>query len=364
MERITVHKDEKPIYDIVLDESYGGLYKELLDLGFSGKRFCIVTDTNVGVHYIDTVRNVLEPLSKSVIVFQFKAGEENKNLDVVKALYETLIVGDFDRGDILVALGGGVCGDLTGFAAATYLRGIDFIQLPTSLLAMVDSSIGGKTGVDFSKYKNMVGAFHMPRLVYTNVKTLDTIPDRELVAGMGEIIKHGLIKDKEYLLWIEENARNIRTHDTATLLEMIKVSCEIKRAVVEKDPLEKGERALLNFGHTLGHAIEKTLNFSYLHGECVAFGMIFAGKLSVMKGLITEDDYALMCDVISRFPFPDLPEELDIFKIIKATKKDKKMSEGKIRFILLRTLGDAFIDSDISDEDMRLAMEAVYEELD
>ncbi|MBR6223566.1 MAG: 3-dehydroquinate synthase [Lachnospiraceae bacterium] len=364
MERLTVHVDEKPAYDIVLAEDYEGLGKEIEDIGLGGKRFCIVTDTNVGIHYIEKIRTILEPRSRSVITFQFKAGEENKNLDVVKSLYETLIVGDFERGDVLVALGGGVVGDLTGFAAATYLRGIDFIQLPTSLLAMVDSSIGGKTGVDFSQYKNMVGAFHMPRLVYANVKTLDTLPDKELISGMGEIIKHGLIKDRAYLEWIEDNARNIRTRETSILIEMIKRSCEIKRGVVEKDPLEKGERALLNFGHTIGHAIEKTLNFKYLHGECVAFGMIFAGKLSAMKGLIGEDDYALICDVISRFPFPDLPEELDIFKVIKATKKDKKMSEGKIKFILLKSVGDAYIDKKITDEDMRLAMEAVYEELE
>lgn len=361
--RMKVHMNEKPIYDIVFTESFDDLADELSALNISNRRICIVSDTNVGSIYAHGLVDLLRDTCREIHSFIFQAGEENKNLDVVRSLYESLIVNEFDRGDLLIALGGGVVGDLTGFTAATYLRGIDFVQIPTSLLAQVDSSIGGKTGVDFSAYKNMVGAFHMPKLVYINIQTLMTLPDREFVSGMGEIIKHGIIKDATYFKWLVENTRNIKARDSETLLEMIRISCNIKREVVEKDPTEKADRALLNFGHTIGHAVEKIMNFEYLHGECVAMGIVFASKLSEQKGLITYDEYEEICDLVTAFPFPDFPEGLDIKKVIKTTKNDKKMSAGKIKFILLKKIGEAYVDMSVTDEDMECAMNAVYEEI-
>ena len=195
-------------------------------------------------------------------------------------MYEFLIKNHFDRNDILIALGGGVVGDLTGYTAATYMRGIDFIQIPTTLLSQVDSSIGGKTGVDLKSYKNMVGAFHHPKLVYINVKTLNSLPRREFSSGMAEIIKHGLIMDKEYFVWLNNNSNHIKSLDTKILVEMIYGSCFIKKTVVEEDPNEKGLRAILNFGHTIGHAIEKSKKFKLLHGECVSLGMVAALRIS------------------------------------------------------------------------------------
>ena len=191
---------------------------------------------------------------------------------------------------MLVALGGGVVGDLTGFAAATYLRGIDFVQVPTTLLSQVDSSIGGKTGVDFLQYKNMVGAFHQPKLVYINTTTLKSLPEREYFSGMGEVIKHGLIKDADYYEWIKENIDAIKAREHEAVREMIYQSCLIKGGVVERDPKEKGERALLNFGHTLGHAIEKLKDFTWLHGECVAAGCCLAAEISCIKGNISNNN--------------------------------------------------------------------------
>ncbi len=361
--RMTVHLDQKPIYDIIFAQDFSQLATELESLDISNRRLCIVSDTNVGTIYFDSLQSCLKGKCKELITFMFKAGEENKNLDVVKALYEALIVAEFDRGDMLIALGGGVVGDLTGYTAATYLRGIDFVQIPTSLLSQVDSSIGGKTGVDFSSYKNMVGAFHMPRLVYINVDTLKTLPDRELISGMGEIIKHGIIKDSAYFKWLSEHTRDIKARVPEVLLEMIKVSCNIKRLVVENDPKEKGERALLNFGHTLGHAIEKNENFKYLHGECVAMGMILAAKLSVQKGYISGEEYETVCDLITMFPFPDFPENMDVAKVVKITKNDKKMAAGKIKFISMRSIGEAFIDTSVTAEEMEGAITAVYEEI-
>ena len=210
----------------------------------------------------------------------------------------------FERRDILIALGGGVTGDLTGYAAATYLRGIGFIQIPTSLLSQVDSSIGGKTGDDFSSYKNMVGAFHQPELVYSNVSTLKSLTKRQYISGLGEIIKHGLIKNAAYYRWLKENREDILARDTAVMMEMIKVSDEIKKNVVESDPFEKGERAKLNFGHTLGHSVEKLMDFKMLHGECVSIGMAAAAGISYERGLISRDDFDDVINTLEDFMLP------------------------------------------------------------
>ena len=196
--------------------------------------------------YLEEVRAVLAGCCKAVSVFTFPAGEENKHLDTVRNLYEHLILEHFDRKDMLAALGGGVVGDLCGFAAATYLRGVDFIQIPTTLLSQVDSSIGGKTGVDFDAYKNMVGAFHMPRLVYANLRTLLTLPEEQFSSGMGEVVKHGLIKNREYYQWLKDNHEGIAARNLDLCQAMVYESCMIKKRVVEEDPTEQGERALLN----------------------------------------------------------------------------------------------------------------------
>ena len=282
---ITVNYDEKPIYDIVIENSFDKLADSFKKLGVSGRKLAIVTDSNVGPLYADKAKIELEKTGNKVFVFTFEAGEAHKNLDTVQDLYEFLIVNKFDRKDMLAALGGGVVGDLTGFTAASYLRGIDFIQLPTSLLAQVDSSIGGKTGVDFRAYKNMVGAFHQPKLVYMNMSTLQSLDVRLFNSGFGEILKHGLIKDKAYFTWLSENYEKIEKLEPEALEEMIAVSCNIKRQVVENDPKEQGERALLNFGHTLGHAIEKLMDFKLYHGECVVLGMVAALNICLEKKL-------------------------------------------------------------------------------
>ncbi len=270
--RMTVHQDGNPIYDIVMSDSFGSLATEVAKLAVEGRRICIVTDSTVAGLYLEEVRKRLAGCCKEVVTFVFPAGEENKNLKTVQALYETLILNHLDRKDLLVALGGGVVGDLCGYAAATYLRGVSFIQIPTTLLSQVDSSIGGKTGVDFDAYKNMVGAFHMPRLVYTNVKTLTTLSKEQFSSGMGEIIKHGLIKDAAYYQWLKDNREKIMARDLEACADMIERSDEIKREVVEKDPTEQGDRALLNFGHTLGHAIEK---FVLSNGQVQIFDNLF-----------------------------------------------------------------------------------------
>lgn len=358
-ERITVHRDGIEIYDIVIEPTLDHLGKEVAALGIAeGRRLCIVTDTNVAPLYLEQVEKLLQPYCRQVDSFVFSAGEEYKNLNTVRDLYEALILKHYDRQDVLVALGGGVVGDLCGFTAATYLRGISFIQVPTTLLSQVDSSIGGKTGVDFDAYKNMVGAFHMPKLVYTSMNTLLTLSEEQYAAGMGEIIKHGMIKNCAYYDWLMAHADEIAQRDPAICEEMILESDRIKRDVVEKDPTEKADRALLNFGHTLGHAIEKLMNFQMLHGHCVALGCVAAAYLSAVRGELTMEEVEESCRVFRNFHLPVSIQglNLDVDQIIDATKNDKKMDSGKIKFILLHAIGDAYIDRTVTDEEMKACL--------
>ena len=329
------------------------------ELGISGRKLCIVTDSNVGELYADEVKNELEKTGNAVFVYTFKAGEASKNLNTVEDVYEYLIINKFDRKDMIVALGGGVVGDLAGFTAATYLRGIDFIQVPTSLLAQVDSSIGGKTGVDFRAYKNMVGAFHQPRLVYMNLSVLGSLSERLFNSGFGEIIKHGFIRDKEYYTWLKENIQHIKSHDYDALENMIAISCNIKRRVVELDPTEKGDRALLNFGHTLGHAIEKLKNFELYHGECVVLGMVAALEISRIRQLISDAEYEDAINTFKAYNFPVTVDGISVEDVIKVSKNDKKMDAGKIKFILLDRIGNAYIDKTVTDDEMRAALSKV-----
>lgn len=359
---LLVHYEGKPSYEIVIEKDYARLVEKLSALSIENRKLCIVTESTVGAYYAETVAELLKPYAKSVIIHTFPAGEANKNLATVQELYRDLIEHKFERSDMLLALGGGVVGDLTGYTAATYLRGIDFVQLPTSLLSQVDSSIGGKTGVDFDCYKNMVGAFYMPKLVYMNLSTLKTLTEREYFSGMGEIIKHGLIKDKAYYQWLSEKLPQIKDRDLDVLTQMISRSCEIKREVVENDPKEKGERALLNFGHTLGHAIEKLMNFSLLHGECVGLGMLAAAQISVSRGLIGEELYESLKKMLVSLDMPVKASGITAEAVIEASKNDKKMEQGKVKFILLNRCGEAFIDRSVTAEEMQAALKTVLED--
>lgn len=349
---ITVNYNNKPIYDILLENDYTHLVKELNKYASNNLKICIVSDTNVSKLYMEELLFLLKKYAKVVETFVFKAGEDSKNLDTVYSLYEHLIQAKFDRKDILIALGGGVVGDLTGFAAATYLRGIEFIQLPTSLLAMVDSSIGGKTGVDFHSYKNMIGAFHQPKSVYMNLSTLSSLSNNQYNAGLGEIIKHGLIKDSKYYHWLLEHKDKIKSRNMLVVKEMVYRSCMIKREVVEKDPKELGDRALLNFGHTIGHAVEKLMNFKLLHGECVALGMVAACYISYKKGYLLKEELDDIETCISSFDLPNKISGLVDEEIFQATTHDKKMESGKLKFILLSKIGEAFIDTTVTKEEI------------
>ncbi|MEY8337289.1 3-dehydroquinate synthase [Lachnospiraceae bacterium 62-35] len=359
-ERITVHVNERPVYDIIIEPSFEKLSKEVFPF-IDGRRLCIVTDSNVAALYLDEVQEILRPCCREVISFVFPAGEEQKNLDTVRRLYETLILAHFDRNDVLLALGGGVAGDLCGYGAATYLRGISFIQVPTTLLSQVDSSIGGKTGVDFDAYKNMVGAFHMPLLVYSNTAALKTLPPEQFSSGMGEVIKHGLIQDKDYYQFLERERAAIINRNPDVCERMIAGSDIIKRRVVEEDPSEKGIRALLNFGHTLGHAIEKLGNFQMLHGHCVGLGSLAAAYISADRGLISLEEAEHVKFLLESFSIPVSLKDMEAASIIAATKNDKKMDSGVIKFILLEKIGSAYVDRSVTEDEMRKGLARILD---
>ena len=356
---LQVKRNDEFYYPIVFRKNFEDLSNQLKTLKLQERKCCIVTDSNVAPIYLETVKKELEKVSDTIISIILPAGEENKTLAQIQNIYENLIKAHFDRKDLLFALGGGVVGDMTGFAAATYLRGIDFIQIPTTLLAQVDSSIGGKTGVDYHAYKNMVGAFYMPKLVYINVNTVKTLSERQYHSGLGEVIKHGLIRDKAYFEWMKDNKEAVAKREDEALAYMIEGSCEIKRAVVEEDPKEHGVRALLNFGHTLGHSIEKLMNFSLAHGECVAVGSLLAADISCQRGYISEEENKEIKELYAYFDFPALPEELKAEDIVKETRHDKKMEHGKIKFILLDKVGEAAIYQDVTPEEMLTVLERV-----
>ena len=358
-DRLTICRNGDPIYDICMKTSFDGLKKETEAFDLRDHKICIVTDSNVAALYLEEVKAVLSQCCSKISVFIFPAGEENKNLNTVKELYEHLIREHFDRKDMLAALGGGVTGDLCGFAAATYLRGIDFIQIPTTLLSQVDSSIGGKTGVDFDAYKNMVGAFHMPRLVYTNLEALLTLPKEQFSSGMGEVIKHGLIRDKAYYQWLKDNHDAIMARDLSVCREMVFWSNEIKKAVVEKDPTEQGERAYLNFGHTLGHVVEKLKDFSLLHGHCVGLGCVAAARICRLKGLLTWQEEMDIRETMERFGIPVTVNGLSWDAVYQATKSDKKMDSGSVKFILLKKIGEAYADCTLTEQEIQAGFDAV-----
>ncbi len=364
-QRIPVLYEKKPCYDIYITRGFQELENELTNLVDNNRKVCIVTDSIVGPLYAEAVKNIITSIAAKVCVFTLPAGEENKTLDNVKSAYEFLIQEGFQRKDLLIALGGGVIGDMTGFIAATYLRGVDYVQIPTTLLSQNDSSIGGKTGVDFDGYKNMVGAFKMPRLVYMNLEVLKTLDDRQFFSGFAEVMKHGLIKDQKFYIWLIENMYEICERDLDVLEEMITCSCNIKRMVVEKDPTEQGERALLNFGHTIGHAIEKAKNFTMTHGECISLGMVAAAFISWKRNKIGMETYYEIRDMFVPFYLPISVDEIDAQEILKLTKSDKKADAGTIKFILLNRIGQAVIDTTVTEDEILEALnEIIYVEED
>ena len=318
------------------------------------KRVAVVTNTIVGPLYLERLSRTLESAGVSVLPIVLPDGEEYKDWETLNLIFDALLQNRAERKTTLIALGGGVIGDMTGFAAASYQRGVPFIQVPTTLLSQVDSSVGGKTGINHPLGKNMIGAFYQPRLVLADTDTLKTLPARELSAGLAEIIKYGLIWDAEFFNWLEANMEKLRALDAGAISHAIYRSCEIKAQVVAQDERESGIRALLNLGHTFGHAIEAGMGYgNWLHGEAVGAGMVLAARVSQRMGLINLADLTRAEALIARAGLPVEAPALGVGKYLDYMGVDKKVEGGKIRFVLLKNIGEAFVTGDVPEADLQ-----------
>ena len=357
MKKISVTAEQNKAYDIIIDESFEGLKGAFTDLFPDSGKVCIVTDSNVSVHYLDVIKDLLSS-NYEIITLVLKPGEASKSEDSVRTVLDLLLKNNFNRNDVLIGLGGGVMGDLTGFCASVYKRGIPFVLIPTTLLSMVDSSIGGKTAIDYGGLKNIVGSFYMPSLVYTSISALNTLPEREFYAGFAEIMKAGLLYDEAFYVWLLDKIYEIHDKDKKVLIKMIDTAVGIKKEIVEKDPFEKGDRALLNLGHTIGHAIESFFDGQYLHGECVALGCFAAAYISLKLNMISVEECYEIRDMFVPFNLPISIEVDDIEPIISAIYNDKKNTKGSVNMVLLDGIGKARLVKNI---DEKLIRDAVNE---
>lgn len=331
---------------------------KLIEPYVEGSQVLIVTNDVVAPLYLDKVKKTFSAYNVKVVVLA--DGEQYKTLDTVNTIFDALLDAKFDRTCTLVALGGGVVGDMTGFAAASYQRGVNFIQIPTTLLAQVDSSVGGKTGVNHPKGKNMIGAFHQPRCVIADSDTLNTLEDNQLSAGIAEVIKYGLIRDMDFTQWLEENMLKLLARDPEALSYAIEVSCRSKAKIVAQDEKEKGVRALLNLGHTFGHAIETSAGYgNWLHGEAVATGMLMAADLSMRLGNLTLKDVERVDNLLDMAMLPTrAPHHMDYEHYIELMAIDKKTRSGKINLILFNKLGDAMQTNEFENDLLRETIDA------
>jgi 3-dehydroquinate synthase len=330
----------------------------LIEKHVRGSQLLIVSNETVAPFYLEKVKQLFCAFQCSVVILP--DGERFKTIETLNAVFDALLLDGHSRSTTLVALGGGVIGDMTGFAAACYQRGVAFIQIPTTLLAQVDSSVGGKTGVNHVMGKNMIGAFHQPTCVLIDVNTLLTLPNREFRSGLAEIIKYGLIGDFNFFCWIDCNLEALCDKGPEELIHAIASSCRSKALVVAQDETESGVRALLNLGHTFGHAIESWQKYmGFLHGEAVAIGTVIAARLSVQMGFLQEADFLRIRNLFIRAGLPVIPPvDMDSSAFIELMQRDKKVMDGKIRLVLLRSIGDAVISDAATIAEMRGAIDS------
>jgi len=342
-------------YDIVIGPGLLQRAGEFLQPLKLGKRGIIITDSNVAPLYAEQLREALKRAGYETEVLDLPAGETSKSLRQANRLFEKLPALHVDRQSFVIALGGGVVGDLAGFVAAAYLRGLALIQMPTSLLAQVDSSVGGKTGVNLPQGKNLVGSFYQPRLVLADTETLKTLPERELRSGFAEVIKDGAIRDAEFFAWLERERANVLSLEPAAVAHVVRRCCELKAEIVSADERESGIRAFLNFGHTIGHAMEALSDYvGLLHGEAIAMGMCCAAHLSVKRAGLAPAEAGRIEQLLKASGLPTrLGDKYDIDDLFEAMRLDKKSRNGKVWFVLLKRLGEAVVSDAITDEDVK-----------
>ncbi|MDK1684510.1 3-dehydroquinate synthase [Acinetobacter terrestris] len=328
--------------------------QSLLEPYIKGKQVMIVTNTTVAPLYLEHYVTAIEALGKKVATCILPDGEKYKNIEHLNLIFDALLEAGFNRDATVLALGGGVIGDMAGFASACFQRGVYFIQVPTTLLSQVDSSVGGKTGINHPLGKNMIGAFQQPQVVLADMAQLSTLPDRELSAGLAEVIKYALLGDLDFLLWLEENMDSLVGRDSALLAEAVYRSCAHKARIVANDEKEQGERALLNLGHTFGHAIESYLGYGvWLHGEAVATGMVMAADLSQRMGWISLDDLERTKKIIQRAHLPVKCPAIPLDEFLAYMAHDKKVLNGQLRLVLMKSLGQAVISKEFDVELMK-----------
>jgi 3-dehydroquinate synthase len=356
MQVLTVNLDDRS-YPIYIGEQLLSC-SELITRHIRGKQVCIVTNETIAPLYLGSLLKSLGDLQVDTVVLP--DGEGFKTLEVWASIFDKLLDARHNRTTTLIALGGGVVGDMTGFAAACYQRGVDFIQIPTTLLSMVDSSVGGKTGVNHPLGKNMIGAFYQPQCVLADTSLLDSLPLRELSAGVAEVIKYGLISDYEFFVWLESNMDALMAGDKEALAYAVKRSCENKADVVAKDEREGGLRAILNFGHTFGHAIETAQGYgNWLHGEAVAAGMAMAADLSWRRGAISEPELNRIIKLLERANLPTkAPANMAPEQFKQLMGVDKKVLDGRLRLVLLESMGKAIVTSDIDTDLLQQTFDA------
>ena len=360
MRKVRVELEQRS-YDIFIGHnSLTGLAEHMKTLPV-GRKGAIITNPALNRLYGESLSRSLSGAGYRITTIELPAGERYKTLKSVSRIYDALIAEKFERGSFIIALGGGVIGDIAGFAAATYLRGIPYIQVPTSLLAQVDSSVGGKTGVDHPLGKNLIGAFYQPLLVWIDVGVLKTLPRRELIAGMAEVIKYGVIADEQFFKFIEGHYKDILSLDKDTLTHTVARSCEIKAMIVSADEREKGLRAILNFGHTIGHAVETITGYrKYRHGEAVAMGMVFAAKLAFNMGLCEDKAATYIERLCRRTGLKTKLPEVDLSVLTDILSRDKKVADGKVRFVLPVRIGEVKIVEDADNDVLQRTLQLCY----
>jgi 3-dehydroquinate synthase len=341
MNKIIVGLAERSYPIWIGEEIYADLGVALAEVNFP-KKVAIITNPTVGDLYGDQIVAELVRSGHHVDVIRIPDGEEYKTIATLEEIFDVLIDRHYDRYCGLLALGGGVIGDITGFAAAAYLRGIPFVQVPTTLLAQVDSSVGGKTGVNHPRGKNLIGAFYQPKHVHIDVKVLQSLPQREYVAGLAEVIKYGIIRDLGFFEWLERNRQALADRSAAALIHAVMMSCQIKANVVENDEKEQGLRALLNLGHTFGHAVETLAGYGVIkHGEAVSIGMVMAARLSQRLDLCTLEQVDRITGLLLSFDLPITPPDFSVADYLAVMQRDKKVKDGKVRVVLNHGLGSA-----------------------
>lgn len=358
MEKIRVELAERS-YEILIDSNNLSSIGERLLRFPIGKKIAVVSNQTVAELYGQRVLNSLKKELFDSSLILIPDGEIYKDYFWAYHILTKLLEIGFDRKSCLVALGGGVIGDITGFVASLYMRGIPYIQIPTTLLAQVDSSVGGKTAVNHSLGKNMIGTFWQPSLVWIDVDTLNSLNEREFLSGLAEVIKYGVIWDAEFFEFLEKNRNKILTHDKDILIKIIKRSCEIKSEVVSRDERESSLRAILNYGHSVGHAIETLTGYtSYLHGEAISIGMVYEAKLSHMLGFLTKEEFERIRKILKEYGLPvDMPAILESSEIIKAILLDKKNLQGKIRMVIPEKIGKMKINFEVNENDLKRSID-------